>query len=165
MSVIASDRAEVVLYGWRRQEKIQAKQESPPRRTQPMAVLVADDNESYRSDLVEFLQKQKWIRVVGEAKNGDEALALTREMSPDLVLIDVNMPGMSGFEATRQIKNLLPRAKVVFTTIHEKQTYDVLSEYLNADGFVCKSSAKREIPRVLKRLGFDIPSRQPRGER
>ncbi len=130
-----------------------------------MTVLVADDNDWYRADLVEFLQKQPGIRIVGEARDGREVLSLAAELSPDLVFIDVRTRGMSGFEATEKIKNLHPPTKVVFTTIHEKRTYEVLSEYLNADGFICKSAAKSEIPRVLKRLGLDIPGRHHREER
>jgi DNA-binding NarL/FixJ family response regulator len=164
--VIVSEKArEASVEEWARHPKASVRNRSGPRGNSALTVLVVDDNERYRSDLVEFLQKQKWTGLVRVARSGEEAIALTRTVAPDLVLIDVNMPGMSGFESTRQIKNLFPHTKVVFTTIHEKFTTEVLSEYLNADGFVCKSSAKSEIPRVLRRLGFEIQPRTHRAEK
>ncbi len=155
--MIGSLKVDSEVLDWQKTRRPREGQNIPSRRAHAITVLVADDNDNFRADLVEFLQKQRGIRIVGEARDGSEALALAAEVSPDLVIIDASTRGLSGFEATQQIKNLHPFAKVVFTTIHEKETFRVLSEYLDADGFICKSSAKREIPKVLKRLGLEIP--------
>jgi DNA-binding NarL/FixJ family response regulator len=67
-------------------------------------------------------------------------------------MIDISMPGVGGLEATRHIKEYRPDTKVVFVTIHEERTYQILADILQADGFVCKSSAKRDIPKVLRKI-------------
>jgi DNA-binding NarL/FixJ family response regulator len=117
-----------------------------------MTVLVVDDNDSYRADLVDFLQKQEDLQIIGQARDGLEAMSLTHTLNPDLVMIDISMPGVGGLEATRHIKEYRPDTKVIFVTIHEERTYQILADILQADGFVCKSSAKRDIPKVLKRI-------------
>jgi len=163
--VIGSTKVESSLFNWSNRGRSRVGRAPSLPQGREITVLVADDNDSYRSDLVEFLLKQPGIRVVGEARDGDEILALAAELSPDLVILDVSTRGMNGFEATEKIKNLHPQAKVVFTTIHEKQTYQVLSEYFAADGFICKSFAKREIPRLLRRLGLGVQGRGVRTEK
>ncbi|RPH37992.1 DNA-binding response regulator [bacterium] len=117
-----------------------------------MTVLVVDDNDSYRADLIDFLQKQDDIQIIGQARDGLEAMSLTHTLNPDLVMIDISMPGVGGLEATRHIKEYRPDTKVVFVTIHEERTYQILADILQADGFVCKSSAKRDIPKVLRKI-------------
>ncbi len=117
-----------------------------------MTVLVVDDNDSYRADLIDFLQKQEDVQIIGQARDGLEAMSLTHTLNPDLVMIDISMPGVGGLEATRHIKEYRPGTKVVFVTIHEERTYQILADILQADGFVCKSSAKRDIPKVLRRI-------------
>ena len=117
-----------------------------------MTILVVDDNDSYRADLIDFLQKQDDVQIIGQARDGLEAMSLTNTLNPDLVMIDISMPGVGGLEATRHIKEYRPDTKVVFVTIHEERTYQILADILQADGFVCKSSAKRDIPRVLRKI-------------
>ncbi len=163
--MIGSAKGEPAVLDWQKTRGQREGRNVPLRKVHEVTVLVADDNDSFRADLVEFLQKQRGIRIVGEARDGPEVLALAAELSPDLVMIDASTRGMNGFEATEKIKSLQPLTKVVFTTIYEKRTYQVLSEYLNADGFICKSSAKHEIPRLLKRLGLENPNRQQREEK
>lgn len=121
-----------------------------------MTVLVVDDNDTYRADLIDFLQRQDDVQIVGQARDGLEAMSMTHTLNPDLVMIDISMPGVGGLEATRQIKEYRPGTKVVFVTIHEERTYQILADILQADGFVCKSSAKRDIPRVLRSIRASI---------
>jgi DNA-binding NarL/FixJ family response regulator len=117
-----------------------------------MTILVVDDNDSYRADLIDFLQKQDDVQIIGQARDGLEAMSLTNTLNPDLVMIDISMPRVGGLEATRHIKEYRPDTKIVFVTIHEERTYQILADILQADGFVCKSSAKRDIPRVLRKI-------------
>ncbi len=124
-----------------------------------MTVLVVDDNDSYRADLIDFLGKQEDIQIIGQAKDGLEAMSLTHTLNPDLVMIDISMPGVGGLEATRHIKEYRPDTKVVFVTIHEERTYQILADILQADGFVCKSSAKRDIPKVLRKIRAGLVGR------
>ena len=157
--VIGSPKVEPDVVEWSKRKRARNTEENIERKGHLITVLVADDNDRYRADLVEFLQTQKGLRIVGEARDAKEALSMARELLPDLVMIDLGTRGISGFEAADKIKNLHPSTKVVFTTIHEKPTYQVLSKYLNADGFVCKSAVKSEIPRLLKRLGLESSDR------
>ncbi|WP_436663751.1 response regulator transcription factor [Alicyclobacillus acidoterrestris] len=79
----------------------------------PYKILIADDNERSRSAIRLLLNSEPLFHVVADAKNGEEAFAFARQHVPDLVLMDINMPGMNGFEATRQIKQMLPNVRVV----------------------------------------------------
>ena len=92
--------------------------EKPPRRVNGPRVLVVDDEPGTR-DLVRAMLEQDGIHVVGEAENGTEAVAATRELDPDVVLMDYRMPGVSGIEATRRIKESDPCVQVIVLTIHD----------------------------------------------
>lgn len=127
-----------------------------------MTVLVVDDNDSYRGNLINFLQKQDDVQIIGQARDGLEAMSLTHTLNPDLVMMDISMPGVGGLEATRHIKERHPGTKVVFVTIHEERTYQILADILQADGFVCKSSAKRDIPKVLRSIRSSLVRRDRR---
>lgn len=86
-------------------------------------VLVADDHPLFRGALVAFLAGLEAVEVVGEAGNGEEAVAMTRELHPRVVVMDVHMPGIDGVEATRQILHELPETRIVIVTAdgdHEK---------------------------------------------
>jgi len=121
-----------------------------------LGILVVDDNGPFRKDLVAYLTSQPGVKVVGEATNGNDALVLVRTIDPDLVLMDISMPGMDGLEATRQIREQGLPSKVVIVTIHEEETYRHLAEFIRADGFVSKSSIKRDIPKVLERIKTEL---------
>ncbi len=118
----------------------------------PLSVLVVDDNTTYRTGLAEYLQKQDGVRVIGQAKDGLEAIALALTLDPDLIFMDISMPGLGGLEATKRIKQQSKEIKIVFVTIHEEKTYQVLAEMLQADGFICKSSVKQDLPKVLEHI-------------
>lgn len=118
----------------------------------PLSVLVVDDNTTYRTGLAEYLQKQDGVRVIGQAKDGLEAVSLALTLDPDLIFMDISMPGLGGLEATKRIKQQSKETKIVFVTIHEEKTYQVLAEMLQADGFICKSSVKQDLPKVLEHI-------------
>jgi len=117
-----------------------------------LKVLIVDDNELFRKVLAKFMKRQPNFQVIGQARDAHEAIALNQSLHPDLVLMDISMPGMSGVEAARLIKEHHPDTKIVFVTIHESETYQTLTEVLEVDGFVCKSYLKRDLPRVLQQL-------------
>ena len=82
-------------------------------------ILIADDSERARKAVRIILDSDPQFRVVAEAKNGHEAISKTRECMPDLVLMDINMPGMNGFEATRIIKQEFPYVRVVILSVSD----------------------------------------------
>src|ERR687893_2629297 len=82
-------------------------------------VLIADDHPLYREGMRGRLDRAADVEVVGEAANGDEAVRMTRELEPDVVLMDIKMPGMSGIEATREVLRARPQTGVLVLTMFE----------------------------------------------
>jgi DNA-binding NarL/FixJ family response regulator len=115
-------------------------------------VLIADDNAEFRTELSNYMRRLPGYRVVGEASDGLEIVSMTQQFHPDLVLMDISMPGMNGVGAARKIKEFSSTTKIVFVTIHENKTFQVLSDMLGMEGVVCKSSLLKELPGVLDRV-------------
>jgi two-component system, NarL family, response regulator LiaR len=108
-------------------------------------VLITDDHAILRDGIRSLLERQDDIEVIGEASNGREAVALTGELKPDLVLMDVAMPEMNGLEATRQIKSLYPEVRVLILTQHDDREYIEPALQAGASGYVLKRSGGREV--------------------
>lgn len=107
-------------------------------------VLLVDDHDLFRTGLRNLLADQG-VEVVGEAQTGAEALGLVRELAPDVVVMDLNMPGMTGVEATRQINVLAPLTRVLVLTISDENT-DVMDAILaGASGYLLKDSSIQEL--------------------
>src|ERR1051326_5130559 len=86
-------------------------------------ILVADDHPVVRKGLQSCLAKQDRLRIVGEASDGDEALQKTRELSPDVVLMDISMPGMNGLAVTEGLRKETPTVKVLVLSVHDHRDY------------------------------------------
>ena len=111
-------------------------------------VLIVDDHDLFRTGLRSLLEEQG-LEVVGEAANGNEAISRVREHAPDVVLMDINMPGMTGVEATREIARVAPLARVVVLTISDDDG-DVIDAVLaGACGYLLKDSAIEELLRGI----------------
>jgi two-component system response regulator NreC len=111
----------------------------------PIRLLLVDDHEIVRAGLRSLLESQPELEVVGEAASGEEALTLAPKLKPDVVLMDVTMPGMSGAEATRELRRRMPDVNVLALTVHEEEVY--FFEMLNAGA--CGYVPKRASPAVL----------------
>jgi DNA-binding NarL/FixJ family response regulator len=122
-----------------------------------LRILIADDHEGFRDEVSHYLRKQKGIELIGRASNGMEAVSQAHLLHPDLILMDISMPVMSGLEAARQIKEYSSGIKIVFVTIHEEGTYQSLAQVLGVDGFICKTNLKRELPALLERFTASHP--------
>ena len=101
-------------------------------------ILIVEDHDAVRKSLRDWLGVEfPQCRAI-EAASGEEAIALIRTESPRLVVMDISLPGMSGIEATRQIKAALPSAQVVMLTIHENDTYRADATAAGASAYVPK---------------------------
>ena len=108
-------------------------------------LLIADDHAVLRAGLKALLNTQPDIRVIGEAANGQDALKKSQEMAPDIVLMDITMPGMSGLETTRELKKHHPEIKVLVLTVHEDESYLFQMLRAGASGYVPKKAADTEL--------------------
>ncbi|NQW22727.1 MAG: response regulator transcription factor [SAR202 cluster bacterium] len=115
-------------------------------------VLVVDDHDLFRRGLIEVLQEDPDMEVIGEARNGKEAIEMAGELSPDLVFMDLNMPGQNGIEATAFITQKWPDMKVLVLTVSEEagDLYQALS--VGARGYVLKISSPAEILDALRQV-------------
>jgi len=112
-------------------------------------VLLADDFEGFRHSLRAFLKSQPGFEVVGEAVDGNDAIEKAEQLHPDLVLMDLEMPNKDGFDATREIKHLLPDTRVVILSMHSSDVYRRAAREFRADDFIDKNSMKYALVAIL----------------
>ncbi len=108
-------------------------------------LLLVDDHELVRAGIRRILEDTPGIKVIGEASSGEEALKLVREKRPDIVIMDVNMPGIGGLECTRKLVQTDPKLKVIVVTVHVDEPYPTKLLEAGASGYLTKSCAVDEI--------------------
>ena len=141
-----------------------------------LRILLTDDHTLFRQGLKSLLEAEYDMQVVGEARDGQEAVERALELKPDLVIMDIGMPGLSSFEAVRQIRRVRPETRVLFLTMYDDEDYLAQCLEAGASGYVLKDTpaeqlvaAVREIQRggkylspvILSRLVEDMRSRKP----
>ncbi len=115
-----------------------------------MKILLADNHRLFCEGLRVLLEKQPHMEIVGEANNGRMAVRLCRELSPDLVVMDVGMPELNGIDATRQIKAEMPHIKVLAVSMHADRQYVGGMLSAGASGYVLKDSAFTELNEAIR---------------
>jgi DNA-binding NarL/FixJ family response regulator len=129
--------------------------------SQGARLLIADDHALVREGLRTMLSGEDGIEVIAEAKDGQQALTLCRELEPDLVLMDVRMPVMDGLEATKRIKQEMPKTSVMMVTMHENADYLFEAVKAGAAGYVLKdASGERLLSAVRRTLEGESPLNQ-----
>lgn len=119
--------------------------------TPPTArVLLADDHELAREALRSVLARESDLDVVGEARDGREALDLAKRLRPDLIVMDVRMPGLDGLAATRAVLAALPFARVVLLTSYDNRAYVLDALRAGATGYLLKGATKQEVLATLR---------------
>jgi DNA-binding NarL/FixJ family response regulator len=113
-------------------------------------VLLADDHETVREGLKAVLHAQPDMEVVGEAADGQEALAAARRLRPQVVILDVSMPRMNGLVATREIRQSCPHTRILALTRHAEQGYLQRLLRAGASGYVLKQSRVMELPQAIR---------------
>ncbi len=114
-------------------------------------ILIVDDSEAVRHGLHSILQSNDDFEVVGEAVDGEEGVRRADELKPDVVLMDAQMPSVSGIEATRQIKQSTPDIKIVILSVHVEHIDEGIAA--GADCFLAKDSSRGELIAEIRRLG------------
>lgn len=115
-------------------------------------VLLVDDHELVRMGIKRLLQDVQGLKVVGEASSGEEAVLLAKELVPDVVIMDVHMPGIGGLEATRKMIRHNPDIKILALTIYEDEPYPSRLLQAGASGYITKGSDPDEMIRAVRTI-------------
>ena len=115
-------------------------------------VVIADDHTIVREGLRQLLQAAGDFDVVGEARDGLEALQLARKLEFDVLLLDISMPGRSGMELIKQIRSERPRVRIMVLSMHQEHQYAVRAIRAGASGYLTKESASRELGTALRKV-------------
>ncbi|MBE0480527.1 MAG: response regulator [Dehalococcoidia bacterium] len=170
MIVVDAPEEDRLIRGWRKAEGLQLQAEEylvkplapesmlplfekmVDKTTRRIRVLVADDHAIIREGIRALLGVQKDIQVVGEAVDGQDALEKTRQLSPDIVLMDIVMPGMNGLEATRHIARDCEKTKVLMLSQYDDEENVLASTQVGAYGFIPKKSASTQLLTAIRSL-------------
>jgi DNA-binding NarL/FixJ family response regulator len=120
-------------------------------------VLIADDHTMVRQGLKQILELEKDMTVIAQAPNGEEAVKLVKECNPDVILMDINMPGMNGLQAIKEMKDSNIPSKIIVLTIHEDREYLFKTLQMGVEGYVLKDAE----PSVLLEAIRSVNSGQP----
>lgn len=115
-------------------------------------LLIVDNHTLFRQGLVSLLQSEPGFQVIGEAGSGEEALELARQLQPDVVLMDVKMPGIGGVEATRRLLELMPPARVLMLTVSEEEESLFAAIHAGARGYILKNADADELLEGIRRV-------------
>ena len=125
-----------------------------------MKVLLVDDHSLFRAGLASLLRA--WgLEVVGQAGNGDEAIAKARELRPDLIFMDVSMPGRDGLEATRAIKAESPGIKIIILTVSDDEQHLFEAIKCGAEGYLLKNLQEDEFADLVEKISNGEPAMSP----
>jgi len=119
--------------------------------TAKKTILIVDDHPLFREGLKAILDRETEYVVVGEAGNGRKALQLCKALKPDLILVDMSLPDLSGIQLTRQIRNSCPNTRIMIVSMHSNVDYIVRAFQAGATGYVLKESASNRLM-----LGIDF---------
>jgi DNA-binding NarL/FixJ family response regulator len=116
----------------------------------PIRVLVADDHAIVRTGIRHVLEGEPGFTVVGEASNGTEALALALELRPDVAVLDISMPGVSGLQAAAELRLRLPETRLLMLSMHDNTEYVLESLRAGVHGYLLKDSAAAELGDAIR---------------
>lgn len=115
-------------------------------------IVLADDHALVRNGIKAMLENEEDLIVTGEAGSGSEALEVAKEVKPDLLILDIRMPGMSGLEAAAKLKSYSPKTKAVILSMHDTEDYVLQALDAGAYGYMLKDTDKNEFVKALKQI-------------
>ncbi|QMV42126.1 response regulator [Cohnella cholangitidis] len=119
----------------------------------PLRIVIVDDHPLFRHGVRTLFLTTPELEVVGEASNGEEAIELARSLQPDVMLMDIRMPGISGIEVTRKITTLFPSIRILILTMFEDDSSVFTAMRNGAKGYVLKDAEKDELLRAIHAVG------------
>lgn len=129
-------------------------------------LLIVDDHDLVRTGLRHIVSGDPGVEVVGEAGNGEEAILKNRDLQPDVVLLDISMPGLSGFEVTKRLRQATPDARIIILTVHAESPYPSKLLDAGATGYLTKGCEASELLEAIhsvaegkRYIGGDIAQR------
>ncbi len=128
----------------------------------PIRLIIADDHLLVREGLVSLLNDEPDIQVIGHVGNGEDAIQSVAQLQPDLLLLDITMPGLTGLEAMDEILRLAPQVKIIVLTMHEEEAFFFEALRLGAAGYLLKGASKEELLfaiRIVHRQGIYLSPR------
>jgi CheY-like chemotaxis protein len=118
----------------------------------PISVLLVDDNPTFLRILSEFLGEEEEVLVVGMARSGEEALARAKELQPQVILLDLAMPGMGGFSAIPRLRSMMPDVGIIALTVLDANGYREAALTAGADDFVAKANLNTHLVPAIRRV-------------
>jgi len=118
----------------------------------PITILLADDHQIVREGCRSLLERERDMKVIGEAKSGRQAVQLARTLRPEVVVLDIAMPLLNGLEAARQIRRAVPNAKVLILSAHGDDAYVEQVAALGAAGFLLKHTSSHDLAEAIREV-------------
>lgn len=115
-------------------------------------VLLTDDHALVRTGIRRLLEDSKQVEIAGEAENGEDSIKLAQDLKPDVILMDVNMPGIGGVEACRRILQRDPEQKIIALTVHNEQTFPKRMLEIGAKGYLTKECGVEEMLAAIQQV-------------
>ena len=119
-----------------------------------LKILIVDDSAAVRDSLCSILSPHADFKIVGEAEDGLDAIDKANYLHPDVILIDAQMPGMDGAEATRHIKGRFPKIRILLLTVHTSYIEEAVAA--GADGYLMKDCGREELCRAIREVGQKV---------
>jgi DNA-binding NarL/FixJ family response regulator len=125
-------------------------------------IVLADDHKIMREGLKALLEKQQGVEVIAEAETGLEAVRVAQKLKPDIIIMDIGMPGLNGIEATRQIVAEVPGVKIIALSMHSAKRFVIEMLKVGASGYLLKDSASEELMSCIRAVAANQPYLSPK---
>ncbi len=117
-----------------------------------MKILLVDDDIEFRNYMRCLLEEKLGPVEIQEGENGQEAIVITKQFHPELVFMDITMPGLNGLESTREIHRLMPECKIIMLTVHTDPAFAILSRQAGASGYLIKNHVDQDVFVAIEKI-------------